>query len=142
MDRRQCHMDKVRNVMVRYSALVVAVVAVAGLIGGFGGEASASVACTNGGGVQSPGLCTISAAVTTPCPYVLALPAGEDLLITSTGSIKCDGPGAASGQNSRWTTQLPGRGEASLRHRAGLAARRGQSVWRASRRAASAASAP
>ena len=30
------------------------------------------------------------------CPYVLTLPAGEDLLITSTGSIKCDGPGAAS----------------------------------------------
>ena len=106
MDRRQGHIDNLRNRMQRHTAGMIAVLAVAGVIGGFGGEALASVACTNGGGVQSPGLCTISAAVTAPCPYVLALPAGENLLLTSTGSIKCDGPGAVLAQNI--TISVPG----------------------------------
>ena len=86
-------MDGVKNLMRRHTALVVVVLAMVGVIELLGGEAGASAQCTAGGGVQTPGLCTISAAVTA-CPYALTLPAGENLLITSTGSIRCNGAGA------------------------------------------------
>jgi hypothetical protein len=90
-------MYSVRNLMQRHSALMIAVLAMTFVIVALGGEAFAapSAACIAGGGdpaITTP--CTINSAVTS-CPYVLALPA-EDLLITSTGSIKCDGPGALS----------------------------------------------
>ena len=93
-------MDGVKNLMRRHTALVVVVLAMVGVVGVLGGEAGASPQCIAGGGAQVGTTCQITTAVTTVnpalCPYVLTLPAGEDLLITSTGSIKCDGPGAAS----------------------------------------------
>jgi parallel beta-helix repeat protein len=96
MNRRQGHMDNLRNRMQRHTALMIAVLAVTVVIGALGGEAFA-VGCAAGGGVPSPGLCTISQTVPVlpaTCPYVLTLGPGESLLITGTGHIKCDGPGA------------------------------------------------
>lgn len=61
------------------------------LIGALGGEALASL-CTDLGSSaqQDPGLCTIKGPITAPCPLTLTLPVGDDLLITSLGSLKCD----------------------------------------------------
>ena len=82
MDRREGHMTNLKNAMKRHAALAIALLVVMVAMGALGGQAAAL---------------TISTPLTSPCPFTLVVPAGEDLLITSTGSIKCDGAGAASG---------------------------------------------
>ena len=83
MDRRQRDMDGLRSGIRRHGALMVAVVAMAVVLGVMGGEAWALV---------------INTPITSPCPFTLVVPAGEDLVITSTGSIRCNGGANASGQ--------------------------------------------
>lgn len=78
----ECRHDAKR----RQAALIVALIAVFVVLGGWASQAMA---------VQQ----VINTPITSPCPFTLVVPAGDDLLITSTGSIRCDGPGAASASN-------------------------------------------
>ena len=52
MDRRQGHMDGLRNLMQRHTAGMIAVLAMMVVIGVLGGEAGASPQCIAGGGVR------------------------------------------------------------------------------------------
>lgn len=70
-----------------------------------GGAGVGLGAVYSGGRPAGPPNCLITTPIT-QCPYTLTLPAAENLLITSTGSIKCDGPGVASGTNI--TISVPG----------------------------------
>src|SRR5262245_2389838 len=106
MDRREGQMANLNNAVKRHAGLAIALLVVMAAMGGLAGEAWASAQCVAGGGQQVPGQCQITAALTAPCPYALTLPVGEDRLITSTGSIKCDGAGAASGADI--TITVPG----------------------------------
>lgn len=79
---------------------VVVALTVGLLLFGASGQASASAQCQAVGGVQGANLCTINLVLTAPCPFTLTLPAGEDLLITSTGGINCSDPLAPSNNSA------------------------------------------
>src|SRR5687767_15075098 len=73
-------------------SLVMGLVAALVLAVGMPGQASA-LTCTDVGGVDVGGDCTISTVITAFCPFDLTVPG--DLLITSTGGIRCNDTGAA-----------------------------------------------
>ncbi len=79
-----------RTVTGRFSLAVVMVAALV-LAMGMPGQASAAT-CTDVGGTDVGGDCTISTPITGICPFDLTVPAGN-LLITSTGSINCNDTG-------------------------------------------------
>ena len=87
-------MGSARTVMGRFSLAVVMVAALV-LAVGMPGQASAST-CTDVGGADVGGNCTISAPITAFCPFNLTVPG--DLLITATGSINCSDPVASPEQ--------------------------------------------
>src|SRR5262247_3165765 len=92
MDRREGQMANLNDAVKRHAGLAIALLLVVmAAMGGLAGEAAALV---------------INTPITAPCPFTLTLGAAEDLLITSTGSIKCDGAGAASGADI--TITVPG----------------------------------
>jgi hypothetical protein len=76
--------------------VAIAAVSMFGVVTG----AHASAQCTAAGGTQVGGECRITTAITS-CPFTLTLPAGEDLRITSTGSIRCDDPAIPAGASGR-----------------------------------------
>ena len=80
----------------RFSLAVVMVAALI-LAVGMSGQASAAT-CTDVGGVDVAGNCTINAAITAFCPFDLTVPG--DLLITSTGSIRCNDPAAPAANSA------------------------------------------
>src|SRR5262245_35746222 len=80
MDRREGQMANLNDAVKRHAGLAIALLVVMAALGGWAGAAGAT---------------TISTPITSPCPFALSVP--DDLLSTSTGSIKCDGAGAASG---------------------------------------------
>jgi hypothetical protein len=76
--------------MVMVAALVLAM--------GIPGQASA-LTCTQVGGTDVGGNCTISTPITAFCPFVLTVPG--DLLITGTGSIDCGDPAVPPGAGAQ-----------------------------------------
>ena len=77
--------------VIGWSSLAVVMVAALVLAVGMPGLTSAAT-CTDVGGVDVGGNCTIGAAITAPCPFDLTV--AGDLLITSTGRIICSDPAA------------------------------------------------
>ena len=80
-------MDNGIGKIARMLSLAVVVVAALVLAVGMPGHASAST-CTDVGGADVGGDCTISTPVTAFCPLTLTIPG--DLVITGTGSISCN----------------------------------------------------
>jgi hypothetical protein len=90
-DRRREHMDSSMAKMTRKLSLAMVVVGALVLAMGMPGQAAAAT-CTDVGGFDVAGDCTISTPITGICPFNLTVPG--DLKITSAGSITCSDPAA------------------------------------------------
>ena len=97
-------MESGRTITGRFSLAVVMVAALV-LAVGMPGQASAAT-CTDVGGVDVGGNCTISTPITAICPFNLTVPG--DLLITSTGSINCSDSGVPPNGASPITISVGG----------------------------------
>ena len=90
-------MESGRTIARRFSLAMVMVAALV-LALGMPGQASA-LTCTQVGGTDVGGDCTISTPITAFCPFVLTVPG--DLLITGTGSIDCGDPALPLGAGAQ-----------------------------------------